>query len=57
MPGDTAGSSRYWEQDIIEPEVVVENGMIIIPERPGIGYEPDREMIKRFTVFEKIYLI
>ena len=56
MPGDTAGSSRYWEQDIIEPEVVVENGMIIIPERPGIGYEPDREMIKRFTVFEKKYI-
>ena len=26
LPGDTAGSSRYWEQDIILPEVTVEDG-------------------------------
>ncbi|KQL21932.1 o-succinylbenzoate synthase [Cytobacillus solani] len=55
MPGDTAASSRYWEKDIIEPEVVVENGMITIPEMPGIGYDPNLETIKQFTVFEKTY--
>lgn len=55
MPGDTAGSSRYWERDIIEPEVVVENGMISVPDKPGIGYEPNREMIQRFTDYEKNY--
>ncbi|MDF9558108.1 o-succinylbenzoate synthase [Bacillus tropicus] len=55
LPGDTAASSRYWERDIIEPEVVVKDGMITVPERPGLGYEPSREMIQRFTVYEKKY--
>ncbi|MBX4383792.1 o-succinylbenzoate synthase, partial [Mycobacterium tuberculosis] len=41
MPGDTAGSSRYWEKDIITPEVVVEDGYITVPENAGIGYAPD----------------
>lgn len=55
LPGDTAGSSRYWEKDIITPEVVVNDGYIYIPEEPGIGYQPDRETIKQFTVNEKRY--
>ncbi|EIJ78264.1 o-succinylbenzoic acid (OSB) synthetase [Bacillus methanolicus PB1] len=55
LPGDTAGSSRYWERDIIEPEVVVENGWIKVPDKPGIGYEPNYDTIKEFTVFEKSF--
>ncbi|HWO98549.1 MAG TPA: o-succinylbenzoate synthase [Bacillus sp. (in: firmicutes)] len=55
MPGDTAGSSRYWERDIIDPEVVAENGMIMVPDKPGIGYEPNLETIQQFTINEKIY--
>lgn len=50
LPGDTAGSSRYWEQDVITPEVVVENGYITVPTAPGIGYEPNFEAMNRFTV-------
>jgi len=55
MPGDTAASSRYWERDIIEPEVVVKNGMIIVPDNSGIGYEPNREVIQQRTAYEKKY--
>lgn len=50
LPGDTAGSSRYWERDIIDPEVIVEDGYITVPEGPGIGYEPNLDIIKQFTV-------
>lgn len=50
LPGDTAGSSRYWDQDIIKPEVAVDHGVIHIPDAPGIGYEVDRNMVDRFTV-------
>ncbi|WP_404456430.1 o-succinylbenzoate synthase [Virgibacillus necropolis] len=50
MPGDTAGSSRYWEKDIISPEVVVEDGTITVPGKPGIGYEIDREALEEFSV-------
>lgn len=53
LPGDTAASSRYWEKDIIDPEVVVENGKITVPEKCGIGYEPNREIIQQLTVSEK----
>jgi o-succinylbenzoate synthase len=56
LPGDTAGSSRYWERDIIDPEVVVEDGWIFVPDKPGIGYEPNKDQIKEFTVFEKTFL-
>ncbi|MBT2686734.1 o-succinylbenzoate synthase [Bacillus sp. ISL-47] len=55
MPGDTAASSRYWEKDLIEPEVTVDNGMIRVPEKTGLGYEPNLETIKQFTVSEKSF--
>ncbi|MFJ7933507.1 o-succinylbenzoate synthase [Sporosarcina sp. NPDC096371] len=52
LPGDTAGSSHYWERDIISPEVVVDGGYIAVPTAYGIGYEPDLEGMKKFTVDE-----
>lgn len=44
LPGDTAPSARYWAQDVIEPEVVMEAGLITVPRAPGLGYGvvPDR---------------
>jgi o-succinylbenzoate synthase len=48
LPGDTAGSSRYWEKDIILPEVVVEDGYINVPTSPGIGFTPDLGAIEEF---------
>ena len=50
LPGDTAGSSRYWEEDIISPEVTVEDGYITVPKEPGIGYEVNKETLDKFTV-------
>ncbi|WP_107943198.1 o-succinylbenzoate synthase [Metasolibacillus sp. FSL H7-0170] len=55
LPGDTASSSRYWEKDIIEPEVVAENGYIQIPQTVGIGYEVNRETVDAYTIASKIY--
>lgn len=55
LPGDTAGSSHYWEQDIIEPAVVVENGYITVPNTVGIGYKPNLEVIDGLTINKKIY--
>ncbi|MBM7646796.1 O-succinylbenzoate synthase [Scopulibacillus daqui] len=53
LPGDTAGSSRYWEEDIIDPEVTVKNGEIEVPEKPGIGYNINRDAMNKFTVYEE----
>lgn len=55
LPGDTAGSSRYWEEDIIQPEVIVHDGMISIPEQPGIGYEVNEAALEKFTVDLKTF--
>lgn len=55
LPGDTAASSRYWEQDIITPEVIVKDGVIQVPEKPGIGYDINLEAVKKFMLKEKTY--
>jgi O-succinylbenzoate synthase len=44
-------SRRYWDEDIIEPEVTVtRQGTIRVPSGPGIGFEPRREAIEKRTV-------
>lgn len=51
MPGDTSASARYFEEDIIEPEVVVSReGTIKVPEKPGIGFDVKRGRIDDLTV-------
>lgn len=55
MPGDTAASARYWARDIIDPEVTVENGLITVPDRPGIGYEVNRRQVDAYTVASRTY--
>lgn len=55
LPGDTASSSRYWEKDIIVPEVVAKNGTVEVPEGPGIGFEIDRDELKKNTLETKVF--
>lgn len=55
LPGDTAGSSHYWKEDIIIPEVTVENGVIQVPDGPGIGYVIDEDAIRKFRVELKTF--
>ena len=57
MPGDTAASSHYWERDIITPEVEVHNGLIAVPEAPGIGYHVDRSQVDVYTSFAKTFRV
>ncbi|SEM14385.1 O-succinylbenzoate synthase [Mesobacillus persicus] len=53
FPGDTAPSSHYWKRDIIEPEVEMKDGYIVIPDKPGIGYEPNLQVIDELTINQK----
>lgn len=55
LPGDTAGSSLYWAEDIIEPEVIAENGTITVPTIPGMGYEVSMDKVKKYTLYSKTY--
>lgn len=57
LPGDIAASSHYWQEDIIEPEVTVQNGQIKLSDKPGIGYEVDREMLGKYTVQTERFIV
>lgn len=51
LPGDVSASARYWEQDVIEPEVTIsQRGTITAPEKPGIGFEVNVDRINKLTV-------
>ncbi|HEY6120547.1 MAG TPA: enolase C-terminal domain-like protein, partial [Pyrinomonadaceae bacterium] len=51
LPGDVSASSRYWEEDIIEPAVTVTpNGTIIVPDRAGIGFDVKRQRLEQLSV-------
>jgi O-succinylbenzoate synthase len=55
LPGDVSASSRYWAEDIIEPDVTVSaQGEIAIPDTPGRGYEVRADLIERLTVRKEI---
>src|SRR5688572_28702143 len=51
LPGDVSASARYWEQDVIEPEVKVSpHGTITASHKPGIGFEVNVDRINKLTV-------
>ncbi|MDC3412405.1 o-succinylbenzoate synthase [Aquibacillus sp. 3ASR75-11] len=50
IPGDISASNRYWERDIIDPEVTVHNGTISVPQKHGIGFEIDHDYLDYVTI-------
>jgi O-succinylbenzoate synthase len=50
LPGDVSASSRYWEEDIIEPPVTVSaRGTIAAPDKSGIGFDINLKRIEQLT--------
>jgi o-succinylbenzoate synthase len=57
LPGDISASSRYWEEDIVDPPIdVTPAGTINVPTTPGLGYEPSIERIERLTVCRRDWI-
>jgi O-succinylbenzoate synthase len=55
LPGDVSASARYWQEDIIDPEVeVTPQGTIRVPQAPGIGYTPNLARIEKLTVAKEV---
>lgn len=51
LPGDISASARYWNEDIIDPEVTVTaHGTIVPSSKPGIGYAVNEDLVERLTV-------
>jgi O-succinylbenzoate synthase len=56
LPGDVSASERYWDEDIIEPEVeVTPKGTIVVPTTPGLGYSIRRKRIEQLTVRQQVF--
>jgi o-succinylbenzoate synthase len=51
LPGDVSASARYWEEDIIEPPVIVSpRGTITPPAGAGIGYQVNEPRLESLVV-------
>ena len=54
LPGDTAASERYFEEDLVDPPVMVSlEGTIGVPESPGIGHAIVWPRVERATTFRE----
>jgi O-succinylbenzoate synthase len=50
LPGDISASSRYFDRDVIVPEVqVAGDGTVEVPSRPGLGFKVDLAYIEKCT--------
>ncbi|MDO8899182.1 MAG: o-succinylbenzoate synthase [Bacteroidales bacterium] len=51
LPGDISASKRYYREDIVEPEFVVnKDGTMDVPTKPGIGVEVNLKALEKVTV-------
>jgi o-succinylbenzoate synthase len=50
-PGDTASASRTYARDIVEQPLEAVDGMMAVPEGPGIGVTLDRPFLESVTVW------
>ena len=55
LPGDLSESRRYWERDIVDPEIVLKGGRVGLPVGTGICVEPDLERIARLAVRSRVF--
>lgn len=50
LPGDISSSARYFPEDLTEPFVAGPDGMMRVPDGPGLGVSPVRERLETATV-------
>ncbi len=47
-------SSYYLSHDLLSQPFPVKDGYVIVPEGPGLGIDPDDEMVRQMTVSEQV---
>ena len=50
LPGDISASRRYWREDIVTPEFVLDGGRVSVPSGPGIGVEMREDLLAAWAV-------
>ena len=49
-PNDRSESSRYYEEEIVDPPWTIDKGYIGVPEKPGIGVEVLERVLKKYVI-------
>jgi len=58
LPGDISASKRYYKEDIVVPEFIVnKDGTMDVPTNPGIGVEVNMKMLEKVTIRKEIFKI
>lgn len=55
LPGDISNSRRYWTEDIVRPEFQMSDGLMRVPDGPGIGVTPRMERIEKLTTRMEVF--
>lgn len=50
FPTDVEASARWFRDDIIEPWIEVKDGLITLPDKPGIGYAVSAAKLERYRI-------
>ncbi len=50
LPGDISASRRYWSEDVVTPEFVLDGGTLSVPSAPGIGVAVREELLAEWAV-------
>ena len=54
-PSDVEASDRWFRDDIINPFIQVRNGIIELPQSPGLGYSIDRDKIRKYAIASRSF--
>jgi O-succinylbenzoate synthase len=57
LPTDTGPTARYWEEDIIDEQFLLnkEDSTITVPKKPGIGVTPSLKRINKYLVKKEVF--
>lgn len=50
LPGDFSASNHYWEEDIVTPAIMLENGRMKLSNRAGIGVALNHQVLQTYCV-------
>ncbi len=55
LPGDISATARYYATDIVEPPVTLDpDGMVAVPQGPGLGVTIRQDILDRYTVRHEV---
>ncbi len=56
LPGDISPSDRFFNKDIVSSGLVLKEGFILVPTKPGVGVDVDEKRLDDLTVERPIIL-